>query len=332
MEVIEHARLRVGDSSSVGHARRMAAELGGSLRLGEKELGRLAVVVTEIGTNLVKHAGEGEILLRSLVRGDNRGVGVLALDRGPGIGSLAEALRDGFSSRGSPGTGLGAISRMASQFDVYSRPEGGTVVWAAVWTALREGRLLVGGINVPHPAEQVSGDLWVLHEAGERISILVADGLGHGIHASEAAGAAGAVFRRHPGEAPVPLLERIHAALRSTRGAAVGIAQLDLTRSLLRFAGLGNIAGTIVADGATRSVVSQHGTAGHDARRIQEFSYEWPSGGLFILHSDGLVSNWSLEDHPGLERKHPMLVAGVLYRDYARGHDDTSVVAVRVAA
>ena len=91
------------------------------------------------------------------------------------------------------------------------------------------------------------------------------------------------------------------------------------------------IAGTILANGATRSTVSHHGTAGHDARRIQEFTYPWEADALLVLHSDGLVSRWTLERYPGLVSRHPTLTAAVLYRDFRRGRDDTSVVVLRNA-
>ena len=51
-----------------------------------------------------------------------------------------------------------------------------------------------------------------------------------------------------------------------------------------------------------------------------------------VLHSDGLSSRWNLGTYPGLARRHPMLVAGVLYRDFGRRTDDAAVVVVREAA
>ena len=165
----------------------------------------------------------------------------------------------------------------------------------------------------------------------ERTIILVSDGLGHGVLAAAASEVAVAVFRRHAALAPPDLLELVHRALHATRGAAVAVAEIDRSRRVVRFAGIGNIAGTILADGKTRSLVSHHGTAGHDARRFQEFTYPWPAGATLVLHSDGLISHWTLDRHPGLAARHPMLVAGILYRDFRRGRDDTTVVVFREA-
>jgi hypothetical protein len=95
---------------------------------------------------------------------------------------------------------------------------------------------------------------------------------------------------------------------------------------------LGNIAGSIVTDDAPRrQMVSHNGTAGHQGRRIQEFTYPWSRTSLLILHSDGVSTHWSLEKYPALTLRRPSLVAGVLFRDFGRGRDDASVVVVRQA-
>ncbi|HVQ76878.1 MAG TPA: ATP-binding SpoIIE family protein phosphatase [Candidatus Binatia bacterium] len=329
MEVTAQLRLPVADTSHVGAARRCAADLGRSLGFGETDTGRVALVVTEAATNLVRHAGGGELLLQGLEHDGARGLRIMALDRGPGLTSVAEAMRDGFSQGGTPGTGLGAIRRLSSEFDLYSSPGGGVALAAAIWPAPRADDswgLRVGGVNVPYPGEDVSGDDWDLNAGPGRLALLVSDGLGHGAAAAAASALARETFRRHAAQAPGAVLQRIHAALRATRGAAAAIAEIDRARATVRFAGVGNIAASIVAGGTSRSLVSHHGTLGHDVRRIQEFTYEWPAGALLVLHSDGLVSHWTLDRYPGLAARHPWLVAGVLYRDFRRGRDDISVV------
>jgi hypothetical protein len=185
---------------------------------------------------------------------------------------------------------------------------------------------------VPHPRECISGDVWAVRLLGDSLLVLAADGLGHGPQAADAAQAARVVFLRASQTAPAELVERTHAALASTRGAAVAIAEFDRRRRLVRFAGIGNISGTIAAGDATRSMVSHHGTAGHDVARIQEWTYPWPGGALGILHSDGLSARWKLSDYPGLAARHPLLIAGMLYRDHRRGSDDASIVVIREAA
>jgi anti-sigma regulatory factor (Ser/Thr protein kinase) len=331
MEVSD-LRLEVGDTSGIGEARRVADTLARTVGLGDTDAGRMALIVTEAATNMVKHGGGGEFLLRS-VRGEGAGgLDMLALDRGPGIADMPAALRDGFSSAGTPGNGLGAIARVASIFDIYSRPGAGTVLFARVWAApipAATNGISFGAINVPYPGETVSGDSWAISGGGNRLVLMVADGLGHGPGANQAAQAAAATFQARAVDSPAAILGHIHQALRPTRGAAVALAEIDRERRLVHFAGLGNIAGTIIADGTMRSVVSHHGTVGHDARRIQEFTYPWPAGASLVLHSDGLTSRWTLDAYPGLLERHPMLIAALLYRDFRRGRDDATVLVLR---
>jgi hypothetical protein len=159
--------------------------------------------------------------------------------------------------------------------------------------------------------------------------VLVVDGLGHGTGAAEAARACVLAFRRHAGAPPAARVASLHAALRATRGAALAVAEIDTARGVVRFAGLGNIGASVHGDGPVRHLVSHHGTAGHNAQRIAEYTYPWPSRGVLIMHSDGVASLRDLDPYPGLLHRDPGLVAGVLYRDFARRRDDATVVVAR---
>jgi anti-sigma regulatory factor (Ser/Thr protein kinase) len=323
--------VQVADTSGVGQARRAASDLAQSLGFDAAGVGRVALVVTEAASNLVKHAGGGELLLHPL-RGEHPlGIDVLALDRGPGIDDVARATRDGFSTGGTPGTGLGAIRRNSSIADLYTRPGAGTALFARLAAQLPQPRrgMEVGAVNVCFPGEHVSGDAFAIAEEGERLQVLVVDGLGHGQGAADAAHAACALFRAESMLAPAELLARMHRALAGTRGAAVAIAEIDRGREVVRFAGIGNVAGSIVQDGVSRSTVSLYGTLGHDARRFQEFTYPWSRDALVVLHSDGISARWSFDDAPGLASRRATLIAGVLYRDFGRGRDDATVVVLR---
>jgi hypothetical protein len=189
----------------------------------------------------------------------------------------------------------------------------------------------VAGVEVPMPGEQACGDGWAAYEDPEGRTVFMVDGLGHGTEAAVAAHAAIAQFERSRREAPADIVQAVHLALRHTRGGAVAVARIDYASDTVVFAGLGNIAGTLIAPtGQAKRMVSHNGTAGHNARKIQAFEYPSPQG-LLIMHSDGIASTWTLDAYPGLWRAHPMLVAGVLYRDGSRGRDDATVVVARTA-
>lgn len=322
--------LPVHDVSQVAEARRGAAALAQRLGFTDEEAGRVAIVATELATNLVKHGRGGELLVGAFEDGSGEGVECLALDKGPGMADVDACLRDGYSTTGTAGTGLGAVARQSHLLDIYSRPGLGTAALAR----LRRGRPAAdagtgpafGAVSVPKGGEAVCGDAWSARPHPDGLTLMVVDGLGHGPLAAEAAHAAGAVFAQHHERAPTEILERIHGALRATRGAAVSVARLDLARSRVHFAGIGNVAGTLLAGEAVRKMVSHNGTAGHAVKRIQEFTYDFAGAPLVLLCSDGLGTNWALDRYPGLARRHPSLVAGVLYRDFTRGRDDVTVL------
>lgn len=326
--------VRVVDTSEVASARRVAIQCAEALRLTETETGKAALVTTELATNLVKHGDGGSILFGS-ERGEAALV-IIAIDKGRGIANMATAMRDGYSTAGSPGTGLGAIRRGATTIDVYSLPDKGTVVLCRVGPEEKrplydKPRFILGGVCLPKAGEDIPGDDWTSASTHDSVTLSVADGLGHGPAAATASAAAVRVFS-HGAEQPLErLLQDAHAELRSTRGAAVGIARIHAAQNRVDFAGVGNIAGTIVTDETTRRVVSLNGIVGHEMRKVQTFSYPWTPGSVLVLQSDGISANWNAGSYPGLMQHEPLLIAAVLYRDYCRGTDDATVVVAKAS-
>jgi anti-sigma regulatory factor (Ser/Thr protein kinase) len=330
------AAIAVSDVSHVPEARRAVLSLASRLDFSEERAGSAALIATELGTNLAKHARGGEILIRPLTTsdGDAAGIEVLSLDKGPGMPDVALSRRDGFSTAGTLGHGLGTIERQSDQFEVYSQPSG-TAMAARLWrdpsgAPASVHRFEVGAVHVSKPGESVCGDAWTWRMRPERLAVFIADGLGHGLAAHEAAAAAIQVFAKEHELRPSRLIEDVHAALRPTRGAAVAALVVDLERGTASFAGLGNISGTVLlAAGGRHNMVSHNGTAGHTAARIQEFNYPVPPNSIIVMFSDGLATQWNLASYPGLRQRSAALIAGVLYRDFSRRRDDVTVVVVR---
>ncbi|WP_431103806.1 SpoIIE family protein phosphatase [Roseateles noduli] len=371
-----YRRFPIDDASQVGEARRAAQALAAELAFDEEAAGRLALAVTELGTNLFRHVGPGRqaaLLIgvdESGAQDDAAGaaVQVLSLDRGNGM-DLSRCLQDGYSTGGTAGTGLGAIRRSADRFGGFSAPQRGTVLAARFGPRTDRNRLGapaahpatfaapfpaafpatlssglpaaadaafdVSGLSLAAPGETVSGDAWALRrdrdQDQDRWSLAVADGLGHGVDAAAAADKLMTLLARaEPGHlaSPAAFLERSHDSLRSTRGAAS--AALSLTPDgPLRFAGAGNISGRLISGVSDRTLLSQHGTLGLQIRRLQDVVYDWPPHAVLVLHSDGIVSRWSLEETPGLLQADPAVIAGWILRDHLRGKDDATVVVVR---
>ncbi len=329
----ESIAIPITESSQAGEARRVALALAGRLGFNEAERGKVGIVVTELANNLVQHTSGGVVILRAIDQYATPGIEVLALDQGRGMLEVDDCLQDGFSTGSTPGNGLGAIQRLSSFFEIYSPPAKGTAILAQLWSDSKfrppEHTLEVGGVCLPKLGETVSGDTWSCQEATHRCVLLVVDGLGHGPAAASAASAALRAFQEHHQRSPHAIIEATHAALRSTRGAALAIAEIDFEQQLVRFAGVGNIAASLDSASEHRNLMSHNGTVGHEVRKIQEFTYPWSTNGLLIMHSDGLGTQWKLDRYPGLSHKHPSLIAGVLYRDFHRDRDDVTVLVAK---
>lgn len=325
----------IADSTHTAEARRKALELASRLGFEQTEAGTVGLVVTEAAKNVLKHAGGGDLIVRALEHNGISGLEMLALDKGPGIDDVARSFQDGYSTAGTPGTGLGAISRLSSLFDIYSQRGLGTALMAQVasrrkvrsTTEKDPPRFCFGAVSVAQRGEPVSGDQWEFAEYAGGGRLIVADGLGHGLLASDAARVAVGFAADRGREEGARLMESIHAALRPTRGAAVAIAEIDTQRGVLHYTGIGNISGSIISPPApVQHLVSHPGTAGHEVHKIATFSYPWRPESVLIMNSDGLSSHWSLEKYPGLLSRHPSVIAGVLYRDFHRQRDDATVV------
>jgi len=326
----------LSDFSSTAEARRAGARMAASLGLNETKSGEMAIVITEAARNAVIYGGGGQLLLSGIKSKSETRMDIVALDRGPGIADLSRALQDGYSTGGTPGTGLGAIKRMAEVFDVFSSAKG-TAVFARIeqqenGAQPRKSSVELAGLVSPIAGETASGDNLAWEINGDRCIVMMADGLGHGMQAAEAADEAVRVFRAHSSESPASLISRLHDALKKTRGAAAAIAEVRTLAGTLTYAGVGNISGSILSHTLSRSLVSHNGTLGHVMARVQEFKVEWPKDGILVMHSDGLQSRWDLARYPGLLARQPPLIAGVLLRDFRRERDDASVLVLKGAA
>lgn len=325
-------RIIVTEASQVAEARRRAVAVAQSVGFDETAAGRVALVATELATNVVKYGVPGEILVGIYEDATGSGVEILALDKGPGFSDLGSALRDGHSTGGSAGEGLGAVRRLSDTFDIASRPGSGTAVLARL-SGVRLGASAMaatfGAVTVPLKGETANGDAYAVRERADGWTAIVADGLGHGPEAAKASEEALRLFRRHQDMSPSAILSAIHAGLSHTRGGAISTARYSRDTGLLTFAGIGNVMGAVVSGPVTKRTVSLAGTAGHAARRIQDFEYPMRPDDVFVLCSDGIATGWSLDAFPGIAGAHPALVAGLIYRDFARVRDDATVLVVR---
>ncbi len=296
--------ISVREPTDVAAARRRAVGLAGNLGYSDTDAGRVAIVVTELAQNLLRHAGGGEVLIGTDPRFPNR-FEIMALDRGPGMVDVSACLRDGFSTAGTSGNGLGAVSRLAHQLMIDSRPRTGNGtsgnVGSGTAVLVRMGRETDAADLVPRTTAAAT--------SAEAVRLFKRD----------AAATADKLT-------PTRLLPMLHAGLKPTRGAALAVACIDPAGRRVAYGGVGNIAGFIIDSAGLRRMVSHNGIAGHAMGRLQEFHYPLYHRPVLVMYSDGLATSWSPENYPDLFTKDPSLIAAVLYRAHTRGRDDASVV------
>ena len=320
--------MAVEDLSQVGECRRAVQRLATLHEFDETLVGRVGIVTTEMTNNLVKHAGRGELLVQALQDGMSISIEMVTVDRGPGM-QVDLCMRDGYSTAGTAGTGLGAISRLSTMFDMYSHAQG-TVAVARISKQEKAAtavspNLEFGAISVAIAGEIECGDIWRIASRDDATAILVGDGLGHGPLAATAARAAAAAFDEKPFQPPAESMQNLHQALSGSRG-AVGACAILSPGGKVVYSGVGNICGSLVSCERSRGMVSHNGILGVQLLRKQQFEYEYGVGDRVVMHSDGLSARWSLSDYPGLFVRHAAVIAGILYRDHARPRDDVTVV------
>lgn len=327
--------IEVAEQTQSAEVRRVVAELGKARGLSETDLGRASLVATEAATNLIKYGKKGIVAVSWFEEGGAAGIQLIAADQGPGFASFRTSARDGYSTGGSLGIGLGAIMRAADEFDVYSVEGQGAVLLmrisaGGVKPGPRPGALWVGTRATPKPGQDVCGDAWATRKAGRWERVCVIDGLGHGPLAATASSTAARVFRGCPeSDTPMDILKKAHAALRVTRGAVMAVLAIDAKAGVACFAGIGNIAGVILGGAKPQHLLSTDGIVGYNMRSIRQHEHVWTPDSTVILNSDGLSTRWSIANSPGLLQHHPALMAAALHRDFARDTDDATVVVAR---
>jgi anti-sigma regulatory factor (Ser/Thr protein kinase) len=319
--------LQVEDASAVAACRNAVLTMAGRLEFPAARADQLALAVTEAASNLYKHARQGSLLLSINRDAETPGIELVTIDSGPGLPDVSAAMRDGHSTAGTLGIGLGAIRRLADFCDLYSVPGHGTSLVARFWPIPRQHAVRCAGLTRPITGEVECGDVYGAVLTDETMMAVLCDGLGHGPLAAAAATAGVTAVLDEPAGEPRALLERAHRRMAGTRGGAVGVVQIS--GQLARFAGLGNIAASILSEGTRKSMLSVPGIAGYQARTIRQFEYQVPPGAAIILHSDGISSRWEVAALPGVDARDPLLIAAALLAEAGIHRDDAGVIVLR---
>lgn len=327
----QHRNLRADDRSYFSLIKKDIHSQASAAGFDDTRVGKIDIVVSELTSNLNKYGKGGELLAG--VGEDLSGtfLEIICIDNGPGIADLGRVLSDGYSSTATLGHGLGSVKRLSDVFDIFSQKDFGTIVlsrfYLAELPAFRKKRLDCQGVNIPKNGEKVSGDGYCLVELKDGFRLLVADGLGHGPEAHGAVKKAAEAFLVCEEESPTETIRFIHNAIRKTRGIVASIIRYEASTRHWKIVGVGNIAVKWLAPTNSRNHVPYNGIIGYNipgSMNDQLVSQdEFPQ---FIACSDGIRSRWDLTKFPALNQHHGTIIAMALYKEFARGTDDSSVI------
>jgi anti-sigma regulatory factor (Ser/Thr protein kinase) len=327
--------IEVIEQSQVSQVRRLVVEIARSQAMSEEDIGRAALVATEISTNLVKYGQKGAVTICPYVDEGSVGVQMIAMDHGPGFPDFHASTRDGYSTGGSMGIGLGVVMRGSDVFDTYTPPGQGSALLARVARQRvapgpTKARLAIGSRRAPKRGEVECGDAWAHTASGRWDRLCLVDGLGHGPLAAVASAAAITAFLEAGENAtPQDVIQSCHAAMNTTRGAVMAVVAIDQQAGRFLFAGVGNITGMVHSAQGVNHLLSTEGIVGYQMRTVRVVERTWSAGDSVVMSSDGLTTRWSLARYPGLLQRHAALIAAVLFRDHGADTDDATVVVAK---
>jgi anti-sigma regulatory factor (Ser/Thr protein kinase) len=293
----------ISDVGDLGAARLAARSMSTAIGFDERAVEEIALVVSELATNLVKHAKDGILRLQRIEEDGRTGNQTDSEDQGPGIVNVEQAIGDDYSTSGSLGCGLGAVNRLMDEFDVTSRPGAGTSIVCKRWLRVDVPPalacpLVFGVATRPCPLMSVNGDTFVIHEWGESALVGVIDGLGHGQFAYRAAQAARQYVERHYDQPLAEIFRGVARTCQATRGVVMGLARFDWGRATLTFASVGNVEARVFGSPEPMNFVFPRGILGLNARRPVVTQQPWALSNVMVLYSDGLIAHWRWSDFP----------------------------------
>jgi anti-sigma regulatory factor (Ser/Thr protein kinase) len=329
--------LEISGAVSIQQANQTAKHFSALLGFAQQECEEIALAVTELATNLIKHAGGGTIKL-SAIEGNGRvGIQVESEDNGPGIADVERALTDGYSTAGSLGHGLGAVNRLMDELEFRARPNRtGLHIVSERWVRpsakiipLRQ--LEVGAATRPCRMLPENGDAIIVRQWEGYALTGVIDGLGHGQFAKKASQTARQYIEQHFDQPLSSLFRGVGRTCRATRGVVMALARFDFARQTLSIASVGNVEVRLIGSIEKPSLMVRRGILGFNAPDPAITEHSWTPASTLVVHSDGLRAQWQWDEFRDLAGEAPGIIALQLLRKLGKIEDDATVVVARSA-
>jgi len=307
-----------------------------SAGFSEQKVGEIDIIVAELVSNLVKHAGGGQLLVKLVEEYQIQGIEIISIDNGRGMTDVTRMVADGVSTKNTLGHGLGAIKRLSDFFQVYSQKDWGTVMLIRVFNEnlpffKKPPKTEVKFVVVAKPGEKECGDGFYHVTKDDHVRLFLGDGLGHGPEAAKAVNKAIEIFDECTETDPVEIIRIIDRSVRKTRGLVATVALFDLNEKIWKICGVGNIATKINGPTFSKSYLAYNGIVGVNLPRTlnaQEIGYEKEQN--LVMCSDGLKSRWDTIKYPTIFRYDLSILSASLLKDFARNTDDMSVATCKL--
>ena len=350
MEVTRHdiIYIKIDNKSDIGVCRRKAVGLSKLIGFDEIKNGEVAIMVTELATNVLEHGGgKGGMLVCHYENIEQqKALEIWCCDEGKGILNPEESITDGFTNKKSLGIGLGSIQRFSDEFEInppkaqfikdLDLPDFGenkncirTLKWVPKKQWIGNNRnLIVGAASRSKPGERLNGDTYIITHLNQHKTVAaIVDGLGHGNEANKASQMVKERLLLRP-ELPLDaLMMHIHSGIRGTRGAVVGLLSADTENNKLFYTGIGNIEGFLFSSGKKKNLISFGGIVGHNMRTPRIFDFNFNPGDYLCLYTDGITSRWNSKDIDW--EGNPQYIAEYILTHYSRQNDDATVFIIR---
>lgn len=336
MDNIAHKLYKVPDRSYSNIVKKEVHKFAVTLGFTPTRLAETDIIISEMLTNLNKHTPEGELLVKPVQCYNNiTGIEILSIDNGKGIENLSEMMKDGKSTKGTLGQGLGAIRRLSDDFDIYTQSEWGTIVLSRIYITRKteitsKPTVLINTLMLSKYGEDFCGDGWKYYKQGASYKLIALDGLGHGPEAHKASKKAVKEFSEIRDASPAETIKVLHRKIRDTRGSVGMIFHIDTINNLIAYAGLGNISAKILSHNLSKNLVSYNGIIGHTIpNTIHTNTTPWHPDDILIIYSDGLKSRWDLAQFPNLLQHDGSIIAAALHKDFSRHRDDLLIIVLK---
>jgi anti-sigma regulatory factor (Ser/Thr protein kinase) len=323
----ETISIPINKETDVFNARIKGKKTAAAMGFGEIALAEIEIVISELGTNIVKHAGSrGIIIFRPVRDARARGIEIIARDRGTGMRN-GTSIRDGISTTGTLGIGLSGVKRLMDELDVKTG-ESGSVIRTVKWMAEDfRSQIRCSALSKPKSGETVCGDAFFFKRLPSCVVFSVIDALGHGLNAHRVAEQTLGILENHYREPLETIIKCCHLELKNTRGAAISIGRIDFHTGKFQHIGIGNVETRVYGTPEVISPSCTNGTLGMNIERIRTDEYLYTKGMLLVMFSDGISQKFEIES--AMLRKTPQEISNFVLDSYARAYDDATVLVLK---